>query len=686
MKLHTTHQSSLIQGENIESVDIQLSERGKALAAKMFRNSLYQNKPWAVVREIIANAVDEHKKHCPDKAILITAPTTADPYFRVRDFALGLPKDNVFSVFFQLGETSKDQSNDDIGGFGIGANSPLAYASIFYVTSYYGGKATTFCANVDGQVSTAHSMVAEDSFETGIEVAVPVEPRDFSIFANHIKHFLRFSSFSNFEIVGGEIYAKPIAKRFECKDGFVSLDRFGSSYDSENEDIVARVAGVTYSLGKCSITSPFKSSTLCLEIPNGEVQIHESRERLEMDKRTVLRIQEAIDSVEAEAREEVKKKLLAAKTASEKFACAGDTMIFNLLGSFDGVDMPKKAKMTKDGHSVFTWGEGKINKETMKKLLFSRRTRNWSGRAVSVVPDLSNLPKHDYLPWGFSSESYTFPKSLLFSEGTVRKDRVVAMAEKHNLAQPVLVLHTSELPEGWTEGVDALVLREDSVTKEEVKAIRDNYSMSSGGGRSSSAVKSAIYGYCSTYRSDSAKVYGWGVQKHVDQGGKYLLIDGRSHKVKSWFGLAESLKLPNERVLMVFDANIKRWKGINEKHFVSFDEVKKLLRERTINKIKADDYTKYEDTRNIVKGYGIEEDNGVEGFLRERASLLFPDVDTKQENPKWEKLDKKWQTVKPAHKQLIKAFVYTSYRVSLDRDTCPDLYKVAKAKAKKIFS
>ena len=106
-----------------------------------FENSTYANKPLAIARELVANGVDSHTEAgCPHRAIEVTLPCELDPVFKVRDFGVGMTHEFLMGPYMEYTNGStKDGSNDQIGGFGIGSKSPFAYTSQYTVRSVRDG-------------------------------------------------------------------------------------------------------------------------------------------------------------------------------------------------------------------------------------------------------------------------------------------------------------------------------------------------------------------------------------------------------------------------------------------------------------------------------------------------------------------------------------------------------------------
>lgn len=147
-----------------------------AKAFEVLSNSLYQNKVLAVIREITCNAVDAHRmvgKSVSD--IQIHMPTYLAPYFAVRDFGPGLSHKEVLALYVTYFLSTKDASNDLIGGFGLGSKSPFAVADQFTVTVWQDGERRQYVCYKDGGVPAINHISSTPSDEPdGLEVRVAV--------------------------------------------------------------------------------------------------------------------------------------------------------------------------------------------------------------------------------------------------------------------------------------------------------------------------------------------------------------------------------------------------------------------------------------------------------------------------------------------------------------------------------
>jgi len=120
----------------------------------------------AVLREWVSNAHDSHRMAGQTKPVKITLPSTFSNMLVVQDFGLGMSYDELVNGFGVILESTKDEDNEGIGGYGIGGKAALALADQFTVVS-----------NKDG---LKNIVIFESDARTGFEIleVVTDQPTD----------------------------------------------------------------------------------------------------------------------------------------------------------------------------------------------------------------------------------------------------------------------------------------------------------------------------------------------------------------------------------------------------------------------------------------------------------------------------------------------------------------------------
>jgi hypothetical protein len=278
----------------------------------ILRDTLYSDKILAVLREYSANAWDAHREvGKEDVPIKVVLPTQLDCSVVIRDFGPGLSEDQIARVYTQYGASTKRGTDKKVGMYGIGCKSAFAYNDSFTVTSWFGGMKKMFHAVLDESNRGVITKMYEeecDPEETGIEIKVPVNPKDIHEFHTKASRLFR--------------YFRPLPKinitlpelRFDwnTENGFLSRNRYnGSRYADQWQAVMGCVPyrlnldQIWAELEEADLTSAAVSLSGGLYFDIGEVAISANREELQYKEKTKQVIVERFKLVLAELVKEV---------------------------------------------------------------------------------------------------------------------------------------------------------------------------------------------------------------------------------------------------------------------------------------------------------------------------------------------------------------------------------------------
>lgn len=309
-----------------------IQANGKAF--KILSSSLYNYKILAVVREISCNARDAHAMSGNlNEPFHVTLPSSQNLHFVVRDFGPGLAPDDILGLYTTYFQSSKTESNEAIGGLGLGSKSPLSYSTSFQVATYHGGKKTTFLAfqNDNGEPDIYQLSSVDTTERTGLEVTVPVQETDIRKFRASASNVYKF--FGVRPIVhlgarvleGNEFYGQDLADNMERELAYEGSKcaRFYSLRASEMSEISdasiwAQMGDVIYPV---TLTAIFDNSKIdetklmrfwqnqphrvVLQCEIGELDINAGREGLSYDKATIARLKAILSLVHSKLVSEV---------------------------------------------------------------------------------------------------------------------------------------------------------------------------------------------------------------------------------------------------------------------------------------------------------------------------------------------------------------------------------------------
>ena len=241
---------------------------------------LYTNPELAVCRELVCNAIDAHKAVNSPKKVEVTMPSVYNDFrFIVKDYGTGLSEEDVLNLYTTYGQSTKQGSNDFIGGLGIGSKSPFALTEEFSVVSRYRGTATTYhCYKQKGlPVCTKLSAVATDE-HNGLTITVPFTIHNVSSFNFRAKKAFRGMSRELVEVHAEDPveFYEDILKEVKHKQG--RIYRMPEAY---SDDCSVRMGQVLYKFPREWIAIEWSSVNVLLEFPVGSLTISASRETLE---------------------------------------------------------------------------------------------------------------------------------------------------------------------------------------------------------------------------------------------------------------------------------------------------------------------------------------------------------------------------------------------------------------------
>lgn len=318
----------VIQSHDFDQVNCTIDAEDMRYVASLLRNN-YSDTRLAVVREVSCNALDANTEAGVTRPIEIKLPTKMNSSFSVRDFGGGLSQEDVFGLYSKYGKSTKRNSNDLIGAWGIGKFAPLSYGDNFVCTSYHGGMKISYNVFVDENDDTKIVKLLEESSNeaTGLEISVGVAENDIDAFREVTQKFFRFFSeedMPKFLGVEDDFISTP-EKLLSSKNDewFISNEQRGSySYRNHHSHVI--MGRVAYPLNPNSISVEnyisddssrriveqlLNESNLYIRLPLGAVRLHHSRESLEYNKATQKEICRAFYRASQGVQEIAKEKL-----------------------------------------------------------------------------------------------------------------------------------------------------------------------------------------------------------------------------------------------------------------------------------------------------------------------------------------------------------------------------------------
>ena len=431
MIIETTKQKVQTSG-NIQSASCTIDAEDMRYIASLLRNN-YSDTILATMREIIANGIDVSNGRKVD----VQLPTRLEPNFIVRDYGCGLSEEDMMGLYTKYGKSTKRDSNNAIGGFGIGRFAPLSYADSFIVMSVCDGQKTAYTIRVDENDDTVVSKMFSESTkeDNGIYVQVPVQIKDIQSFKLKFKNLSQYlgdkinllnEEFENFEV------------RFSCD----TFDYYRQDNYYDDREIASKpyvlMGGILYPVVADSKYPCFKNGVV-YKAEIGEFKLHHSREALEYNDKTVVALKKASEKIQSDVEKYANDQIKDSKClydATKMFA-KFKPMVYNLVGNFKSLKINWGDFPISEVGNVFLFENCDRVQKVSKTMQgnFSVRTinRSWnfsaepSDHRYFIIDDgVTPRSPHNRLSWlGNNEEVYLINLKPEFM------DRFKAMNDKH---------------------------------------------------------------------------------------------------------------------------------------------------------------------------------------------------------------------------------------------------------------
>lgn len=173
---------NLMELSSSEKIEMSLNNEDEISQGLLIRRltELYNNPLEATIREIVSNAVDSVSLNAEkSKTIKIITPSNLNLNLSVKDNGVGMTKETMINIFSKYGFSTKTKDLNQIGAYGLGAKSPLAYTTEFTVESVKDGYKTVAVVSREEHTNyleiISHTPTAE---ENGTTVSIPIKNSD----------------------------------------------------------------------------------------------------------------------------------------------------------------------------------------------------------------------------------------------------------------------------------------------------------------------------------------------------------------------------------------------------------------------------------------------------------------------------------------------------------------------------
>ena len=320
--MQLNNKPTVVSNHQGRSVDFQLDLSNAGHITQILRKQIYSRHDLAVVREYITNAIDEHIKHNVTHPVAITLPSRHNNYmFKVRDFAKGLPAEEVEDLYVKYGASTKRESNTQAGCLGIGCKAAFAYTDTFNITSYHPSGTHKYVATLTNATGQLHHISSESDYgePTGMLIEVPVPEGKVNEFINVTTEYLDYLDKTLFHAQidrgnGNETWAIENSDdpelRWKISEDSIFLQSddtavypwyFTEINKMNKNNCVVVMGNVPYPIDASNLSDEHRflsNPHLVIEAPLGSLSIAANREEIQYDDRSKLTLSQIETSIE----------------------------------------------------------------------------------------------------------------------------------------------------------------------------------------------------------------------------------------------------------------------------------------------------------------------------------------------------------------------------------------------------
>jgi len=298
------------------TVDFQLDLSNAGHITQILRKQIYSRHDLAVVREYITNALDEHAKYGIDTPVAVHLPSRHNNFiFSIRDFAKGLPTEDIEDLYVKYGASTKRDSNTQTGCLGIGCKAAFAYTDTFNIKSYHSSGVHKYVATLTNATGQLHHISSESDYgePTGMLISVPIPEAKAVEFMDTAIQYLNYIPKDLVHIIIDRGNGPEDWNQDESDHAW--LIREDSIYLKSNDDstypwyfcedspmakgtgCVVTMGNVPYPIDTNNISgasdwSYIGNKRLVIEAPLGSLSIAANREEIQYDDRSALTLGE----------------------------------------------------------------------------------------------------------------------------------------------------------------------------------------------------------------------------------------------------------------------------------------------------------------------------------------------------------------------------------------------------------
>lgn len=293
--------------QDVETLDIKktvkfgFDENAQQMIFKMFSKNIYSNPIGSVVREITSNCFDSHiEANVLEPVVLKLTNENNQHYISFIDVGVGISPERMATQYASAFSSTKRNDNHQIGGFGVGSLSLMAYAESYFLSTIHNG--IEYLYNIrkgTGQPEADLLSKKKTTKRNGTTVKLPVRSNDVHVFEREILRQLYY-----FENIIFEGFSHTVKNNYQIIEGKNFLYR-GRDQNQYAHICLGRVAyPIDFSVLNDDNLDDFHSSDweipVAIKLNIGDVNVTVSREAIDYTEATKKLIKKKLLAIKAE--------------------------------------------------------------------------------------------------------------------------------------------------------------------------------------------------------------------------------------------------------------------------------------------------------------------------------------------------------------------------------------------------
>lgn len=284
--------------------------------ATLLTSNLYSKPFESFLREAISNAHDSHVEADTDHPIILMIKQNihADRYnwiynptytfdISIRDYGIGISPERFQQIYTNIGSSTKRESNEYIGGWGIGRFAALACSDNVQINSYYDGVKYSYMMYKNGTgINIDKISETKGDYKQGVEIFV----NNINLDVDTIKESIsKLIFFDNLTIHAENIEASRLNKYISefNKRKIIKFKNFATTdYKYINNGTYVKIGNVLYEMNNSKLNNKVTEgyNFIAVECPIGAVNVTPNREELQYTDKTNNKIRELFSNVSDE--------------------------------------------------------------------------------------------------------------------------------------------------------------------------------------------------------------------------------------------------------------------------------------------------------------------------------------------------------------------------------------------------